>query len=120
MARALRLEGYRHVLDIGGGSGVYASSIVVAHEHVRATVLEKPPVDAIARRDVAARGLSERVVTIAGDMGFVVCSEELPSGRLVATNIFVREGGTWKICHHHASPVARHIAVASTPPGELN
>jgi cyclopropane fatty-acyl-phospholipid synthase-like methyltransferase len=34
----------------------------------RATVLEKPPVDAIARKSVLARGLADRVAVLAGDM----------------------------------------------------
>ncbi|MCG8418988.1 MAG: nuclear transport factor 2 family protein [Proteobacteria bacterium] len=59
-------------------------------------------------------------VSVAGDMGFVVCTEILSGGELVATNIFVRESTGWKICHHHAAPVARHIVVDSTPPDEMN
>lgn len=58
--------------------------------------------------------------TVAGDMGFVVCSELLPGGELIATNIFVREAGSWKICHHHASPIARQIIVDKAPSGEIN
>ena len=36
---------------------------------------------------------------------FVVCSECFPEGELVATNIFVREDGEWKIVHHQGGPV---------------
>ena len=41
-----------------------------------------------------------------GQVAFVVCQERLPSATsLLATNVFVREGGRWRICHHHAGPL---------------
>ncbi len=50
-----------HVLDIGGGSGVYACALVAANEHLQATVLEKEPVDEIARSYIEKRGFGDRV-----------------------------------------------------------
>jgi 3-hydroxy-5-methyl-1-naphthoate 3-O-methyltransferase len=55
-------------LDIAGGSGVYACAIVARHPHLRAAVLEKPPVDRLTRRSLAARGFTDRVEVIVGDM----------------------------------------------------
>ncbi|HEX4193286.1 MAG TPA: nuclear transport factor 2 family protein [Stellaceae bacterium] len=40
-----------------------------------------------------------------GDIAIVQCEEELDSGHLVATNMFVREDGDWKMIHHQASPL---------------
>ncbi len=40
-----------------------------------------------------------------GDVAFVICGELLPEGQLVATNVFVREDGDWRIVHHQAAPV---------------
>jgi len=42
-----------------------------------------------------------------GDAAVVVCTERLPGVELVATNVFVREDGTWRLAQHHASGVAR-------------
>lgn len=39
-----------------------------------------------------------------GDAAFVICGEQMPGGVLVATNVFVREGGDWRMVHHHAGP----------------
>ena len=64
------------VLDIGGGSGVYACGLVHVSSKLRATVLEKPPVDAIAREFLSARGFADRVAVCVGDM----FDEPLPSG----------------------------------------
>lgn len=47
-----------------------------------------------------------------GDMGVVVCYEMIGDSVLVATNIFAREDGAWKIVHHQAGP-------CNLPPAEL-
>lgn len=55
-----------------------------------------------------------------GDMAFVVCNENLPGGVLAATNIFVREAGEWRICHHHAAPISNPAPTRDLSPGVLN
>jgi predicted O-methyltransferase YrrM len=56
------------VLDIGGGSGIYACALCAAHPHVRAIVFDQAPVDRIARTLIAERGFTDRVEVAAGDM----------------------------------------------------
>lgn len=68
LARRVDLQGRRHLLDIGGASGAYACAFVAENAGLRATVLDKPPVDGIARKSVLARGLADRVSVVAGDM----------------------------------------------------
>jgi predicted O-methyltransferase YrrM len=68
LAKSIDLSGRRRVLDIAGGSGVYACSLATHHPHLAATVFEKPPVDRIAARAIANRGCSARVDVVAGDM----------------------------------------------------
>ncbi len=68
LAQAIDCAPYSRFLDIAGGSGIYACSVVAAHPHMRATVFEKSPVDQIASRLLAQRGYSDRVSVIAGDM----------------------------------------------------
>jgi acetylserotonin N-methyltransferase len=68
LAASLDLSDRRHLLDIAGGSGIYACCIAAAHAHLKATVFEKPPVDCVTRKCIAKRGLSERVGVTAGDM----------------------------------------------------
>jgi ketosteroid isomerase-like protein len=41
-----------------------------------------------------------------GDAAFVVCHEAIDDTRLVATNVFVREDGRWKLVHHQAGPMS--------------
>jgi hypothetical protein len=68
VAKSIDLSQRRHLLDIAGGSGVYACSLVAHHPHLAATVFEKPPVDRIAAGAIADRGCSEKVNVVAGDM----------------------------------------------------
>jgi predicted O-methyltransferase YrrM len=68
LAKNLDLASQRHLLDIAGGSGVYSCAIVARHTHLRATVLERPPVDGIARKAIAGRGFEKRVDVAVADM----------------------------------------------------
>lgn len=76
VARAVDFRGATRLLDVAGGSGIYACTIVARHPHLRATVLEKPPVDAVARRGIERRGCPGKVDVVAGDM----LREDWPSG----------------------------------------
>lgn len=68
LARSLDMAGYAHVLDVAGGSGIYSCALLAAHPHLRATVLEKPPVHRVAANAIAARGYAAKVGVVAADM----------------------------------------------------
>jgi SAM-dependent methyltransferase len=68
LAKRLDLAESKALLDVAGGSGIYACSLVARHSHLRASVFEKPPVDRIARESIAKRGYAEKVSVVAGDM----------------------------------------------------
>jgi SAM-dependent methyltransferase len=68
LARKVDCSRHRHLLDIAGGSGIYACVLAAHNPRLRASILEKPPVDRIARECVAARGLSDRVEVLVADM----------------------------------------------------
>ncbi len=67
LAQTVNLSGSTRLLDIGGGSGIYACAIAARHANLRAAVLERAPVDAIARAKIGERGLAERVEVLTGD-----------------------------------------------------
>ena len=58
----------------GGRLGRLRLSLLEDRPSARATILERPPVDALARRLLAARGWAERVTVVGGDM-FVAVPE---------------------------------------------
>jgi ketosteroid isomerase-like protein len=64
---------------------------------------------------------------IVGDVAYIVCIENLVSeesdtgdylGAVLATNIFERRHGEWRLIHHHASPFASDEA--ELPEGPLH
>jgi 2-polyprenyl-3-methyl-5-hydroxy-6-metoxy-1,4-benzoquinol methylase len=76
MAKAFNFKRSARLLDVAGGSGIYACAVAAQHQHMRASVLEKPPVDRVATAMIEKRGFGERVTVIAGDM----FSAPLPGG----------------------------------------
>jgi predicted O-methyltransferase YrrM len=76
LAKKLDLGGRKRLLDIGGGSGIYACSLVAHYAALQATVFEQTPVDRIARRCIDERGFTDRVKVTAGDM----FKDTLPTG----------------------------------------
>ncbi|TYB69635.1 methyltransferase [Nonomuraea sp. PA05] len=74
------VEGYdwsraRHVVDVGGGSGVFVAEVLRAHPEVRATLVDLPGTVERGRRYLAGLGLEGRC-SFAGQSFF----EPLPAG----------------------------------------
>jgi len=59
----------------------------------------------------------EESVRFVGDAAIVLCTEMIGGRALVATNVFVREGGAWRLVLHQATPTAHTWAPrkAETP-----
>ena len=59
-----------------------------------------------------------------GNVGFVVCYEEIAGQYLIATNIFIRDGSVWRMVHHQAGPTTvvpePGEGVNELPPDRLN
>ena len=49
------------------------------------------------------------VVQILGDAAWVLCTEDLGAGSLIATNVYVREAGAWRMVHHQAGPIPHGV-----------
>jgi ketosteroid isomerase-like protein len=52
---------------------------------------------------------------VLGESAYVVCGESVGDAELVATNLFVREDGAWKLVFHQAGPVHRRVERRSRP-----
>lgn len=67
----------------------------------------------LASDDAPRVACAEPEVTFVGDVAHVICVEHVElaggdgSGVFVATNLFVREDGAWRLALHQASPLAR-------------
>jgi predicted O-methyltransferase YrrM len=110
LAAALDLTGQARLLDIGGGSGIYACAIAARHPHMRATVLDQPAVQRIATTLVAERGLADRIDVVAANF----LRDPLPAGYDV--HLFSNVLHDWdepEVCQLLAA------SFASLPPGGL-
>ena len=101
LAAALDLSGHSRLLDVGGGSGIYACAIAARHPHMRATVLDQAPVQRIASTLVAERGFADRIDVVAADFH----AEPLPAGHDV--HLFSN------VLHDWDEPEVRHLLAAS-------
>jgi acetylserotonin N-methyltransferase len=68
LAKHLDLGGRRRLLDIAGGSGIYACSLAAHFSELRASVLDKAPVDRIAAQSIQSRGFADRIDVVTSDM----------------------------------------------------
>jgi len=67
-------------------------------------------------------------VVMLGEAAMVLCYERVTDPEtgtgavLAATNVFVREGGEWRLVHHHSSAIGRIVAesVPPSPKSALN
>ena len=110
VAKAVDLREHRHLLDIAGGSGIYACALSAHYPALQATVLEKPPVDRIAAAAIANRGVSDRVSVVARDM----LAEPLPG--FADVHLFSNVLHDWDV------PVVTDLlgkSFAALPPGGL-
>ena len=55
-----------------------------------------------------------------GDVAFVTCFEVIERDLLVATNVFVREDGRWKMVHHQAGQSADSVPEDEEPRSTLH
>lgn len=65
---AIELSGHQRMLDVGGGSGAHAIGAVTRWPHLRAVVLDLPPVCEVAGEFIAKEGLQDRIETQNGDI----------------------------------------------------
>ncbi len=75
-------------------------------------ILESPASPAV--------GCSLAQARVLGEVAFVTCQETLPGIHLAATNLFVREGGSWRLIHHQASLIAPGQERDGLPAGPKN
>jgi len=80
LAGCFNFSPYRHLADLGGGSGVYAIEIARRFPRLKATIVDRPAVCPIAQEYVSAAGLKDRLAVEARD----IFSDPLPGGADVA------------------------------------
>ncbi|MDY6830617.1 MAG: methyltransferase [Thermodesulfobacteriota bacterium] len=90
LAETIDASQHNALLDIAGGSGIYACTIANRNPRLAAAVLEIPPVDLAAKRSIESKGMSARVNVVAGNM-----FDEIPTGYDV--HLFANAFHDWDI-----------------------
>jgi predicted O-methyltransferase YrrM len=68
LAEKVSMEGVNHILDIGGGTGIYSVAFLKRHAHLRATVVDLPHVLTVAREFAGKYGVEDRIQFVDADM----------------------------------------------------
>lgn len=97
--------------DIEAMDALWARDLRVACIHPHANALAGREAVMASWRAILGNPAQAKIMmgaasaTVLGESAFVVCRELVSGVPVVATNVFVREGGAWRIVHHHASPM---------------
>lgn len=108
-ALAERYDFSRHatLCDVGGATGLLSVEVAKRHPRIRCVSFDLPPVESIARKHIAAAGLSDRVTTASGDF-FV---DPLPRADVITMGMILHDWNLEKKKHLIRS------AYAALPPG---
>jgi len=68
LVEVLDLGGTSHIMDVGGGDGTNAIALVEHNPGLKATVFDSSSVCKIAKSNIAAHGLDNRIDTCAGNL----------------------------------------------------
>jgi hypothetical protein len=86
---------YKTLCDIGGATGLLCIEVAKEHSHLQCVSFDLPPVEPIARKHIAAAGLSNRVSTAAGDF----FKEPLPKADVITMGMILHDWNLEKKMH---------------------
>ncbi len=81
--------------DIGGATGLLCIEVAKKHPHLQCVSFDLPPVEPIAKKHIAAAGLSESVTTAAGDF----FKDPLPKADLITMGMILHDWNLEKKMH---------------------
>lgn len=67
LAETFDFSRYQTLCDVGGATGQLSLFVAKAHPHLRCTSFDLPPVAPIARENIDAHGLGDRIAVASGD-----------------------------------------------------
>ena len=86
---------FRTLCDVGGATGLLCIEAAKKHPHLRCISFDLPPVEPIARKHIAAAGLSDRIGTVAGDF----FNDPLPKADLITMGMILHDWNLEKKMH---------------------
>jgi len=86
---------YKTLCDVGGATGLLSIEVAKRHPHIACTSFDLPVVEPIARKSIAAAGLSSRVRTAAGDF----FDDPLPKADVITMGMILHDWNLEKKRH---------------------
>lgn len=86
---------YKNLCDIGGATGLLCIEVARRHPHLRCVSFDLPPVEAIARKHIAAAALSDRITTASGDF----FKDKLPKADIITMGMILHDWNLEKKMH---------------------
>jgi len=81
--------------DVGGATGLLSIEVAKKHPHLRCTSFDLPPVEPIARKHIAAAGLTECISTCSGDF----FNDPLPKADIITMGMILHDWNLEKKMH---------------------
>jgi len=86
---------YKTLCDVGGATGLLCIEVAKRNPHLQCVSFDLPPVEPIARKHIAAAGLSDRIGTAVGDF----FKDPLPKGDLITMGMILHDWNLEKKMH---------------------
>ena len=86
---------FRTLCDVGGATGLLCIEVAKKHPHLQCVSFDLPPVEPIARKHIAAAGLSGRIETAGGDF----FKDSLPKADLITMGMILHDWNLEKKMH---------------------
>jgi hypothetical protein len=94
-AEKFDFRGYKTLADVGGATGLLAIEAAKRHPHLRCVTFDLPVVEPIARRHIAAAGLTDRVTAVSGDF----FNDPLPRADVITMGMILHDWNLQKKKH---------------------
>ena len=78
---------YQSLCDVGGATGLLCIEVAKKHPHLQCVSFDLPPVEPVAKKCIAAAGLTERVHTASGDF----FSHPLPKADVITMGMILHD-----------------------------
>ena len=98
---------YKTLCDVGGATGLLCTEVAKKHPHLKCTSFDLPPVEPIAKKHIAALGLSDRVGTAQGNF----FTDPLPKADVITMGMILHDWNLEKKMH------LIRLAYDALPPG---
>lgn len=95
LAAKFNFSKFKTLCDIGGATGLLCIEVARAHPDLQCVSFDLPPVEPIARRHIAAAGLSHRVGTAPGDF----FKDPLPKADVITMGMILHDWNLEKKMH---------------------